>query len=70
MLLLLDSEFDTGVCLLLIELLSDSDVFALPVGDGVALEVGDAFNFLTPGTPSSFSEVDVSSLFALTLLLL
>ena len=58
------------VCLLLIELLSDAGGISLPDGDGVVFKAGDAFNFLAAKIPSSFSDVDASSLLALTLLLL
>ena len=71
--LLFDSEFDTEVTdvgLFETELLFDSDVITLPEGDGVAFKAGDVFNFLIPVAPSSFSEVDENSRFALTLLLL
>ena len=71
--LLFDSEFDTEVTdvgLFEAELLFDSDVITLPEGDGVAFKAGDVFNFLIPVAPSSFSEVDENSRFALKLLLL
>ena len=71
--LLFDSEFDTEVTdvgLFEAELLFDSDVITLPDGDGVAFKAGDVFNFLIPVAPSSLSEVDGNSRFALTLLLL
>ena len=73
LLLLFDSEFDTEVTdvgLFDAERLFDSDVITLPEGDGVAFKAGDVFIFLTPLAPSSFSEVDENSRFALTLLLL